>query len=128
MDDALAFYHGLLGFAIVSDRISADGGKFVGVPGAGIRICILEIPDSSVAIELLQYRGADGNAVSTRPIDPGSGHLSFWVSDISAMHRRLVENGVEVISGPVDAASTRKKFYARDPDGFWLELTEAPAA
>jgi hypothetical protein len=31
---------------------------------------------------------------------------------------------VPVLSAPIVLASGRKKFYARDPDGFLLELTE----
>jgi len=126
MDAALAFYHGLLGLRVMVDRVSTDGGKFVGVPGASIRICLLEVPDSNVGIELLEYRGADGSAVAGRPVDPGTGHLSFWIKDLDALYSRLVENGVDVVSGPIEAASSRTKFYARDPDGFWLELTATP--
>jgi lactoylglutathione lyase len=126
MDAALAFYQGLLGLRLMMDRVSDDGGKFVGVRGASIRICVLEVPGSNVGIELLEYRGADRTAVAGRPVDPGTGHLSFWVSDLDALYKRFVENGVELISEPIEAASSRKKFYARDPDGFWLELTAKP--
>jgi catechol 2,3-dioxygenase-like lactoylglutathione lyase family enzyme len=128
MDAALTFYHGLLGLDVVSDRMSKDGGKFVGAADASIRICLLALPDTTVVIELLEYRNAQGTAFGGRAFDPGAGHLSFWVRDIDELYKRLVENGVDVVSAPVEAASGRNKFYARDPDGFWLELTAMPEA
>lgn len=124
MERALAFYCGLLGLEKRSDRISPEGGRFVGAPGASIRICILALPGSQAEIELLEYRNATGAAHSGRPIDPGTAHTSFWVSDVEQLYAALVENGVPVLSDPIEPLSGRKKFYARDPDGFWLELTE----
>lgn len=125
MERSLAFYCGLLGLRATSDRISPDGGASVGAPGASIRICMLEVPGSSDAIELLEYRGADGRSSAVRPVDFGAGHVSFWVSDADRLHAALVEQGVAVQSPPMRAASGRKKFYAQDPDGVWLEFTEA---
>jgi catechol 2,3-dioxygenase-like lactoylglutathione lyase family enzyme len=128
MERALAFYGGLLGLTLSSDRISPDGGQFVGAPGASIRICVLDAPGASAVIELVEYRNADGAPISAKPVDPGSGHASFWVSDIERLYTTLVEQGIRVLSGPIEPASGRKKFYAQDPDGFWLELTEVRPA
>jgi catechol 2,3-dioxygenase-like lactoylglutathione lyase family enzyme len=128
MDRALAFYCGVLGLVLGSDRLSPDGGQFVGAPGASIRICVLDAPGTSAVIELLEYRNADGTTITGRPVDHGIGHASFWVGDLDGLYTSLVEHGATVVSRPVAHASGRKKFYAQDPDGFWLELTEGPPA
>ena len=126
MDASLAFYVRLLGLTMISDRVSPDGGRFVGAADAAVRICLLEIPGSAAHIELLEYRGAGGSPVTAKPVDFGSGHASFWVKDIDRLFERLEAANVPVLTPPIEPSSGRKKFYACDPDGFWLELTEAP--
>jgi DNA-binding transcriptional LysR family regulator len=44
MDVSLAFYVQLLGLTMTSDRVSLDGGRFVGAGDTAVRICLLEIP------------------------------------------------------------------------------------
>jgi hypothetical protein len=48
------------------------------------------------------------------------------VKDIDRLFEQLAAEKVPVLSPPIEPTSGRKKFYARDPDGFWIELTEAP--
>lgn len=124
MDVALAFYERLLGLELVSDRVSEDGGRFVGAGASPVRICVLRVPGSEPQIELLEYRDAGAAARAVKPVDAGVAHASFWVSDIDRLFARLVAGNVPVLSAPIVPASGRKKFYARDPDGFLLELTE----
>ena len=126
MEVALAFYGQLLGLELISDRISDDGGRFVGAGETPVRICVLRVPGSESHIELLEYRAAGGAPVSGKPVDFGVAHASFWVKDIDALFERLVAANVPVHSPPIMPASGRKKFYASDPDGFLLELTEGP--
>lgn len=128
MSAALDFYQRLLGFALLSDRVSPDSGRYVGAAGAAARICVLQLPGSNAQLELLEYRGASREAGSAKPVDFSVAHTSFWVRDIDALYARFVAQGVVVLAPPVTPASGRKKFYARDPDGFLLELTEGPDA
>jgi catechol 2,3-dioxygenase-like lactoylglutathione lyase family enzyme len=124
MDVSLAFYNGVLGLELISDRVSHDGGRFVGAGDTAVRICILGIPGSDAQIELLEYRNAGAARSTARPVDFSVAHASFWVEDIDALYERLVAADVRVLSPPIEPASGRKKFYACDPDGFLLELTE----
>ena len=124
MEASLAFYRDLLGLTVVSDRVSRVAGDSVGAPGASARICVLAVPDSAAQLELLEYRGARTQPVAPRPLDPGAAHASFWVADIAALYARLLEHGVRTLSPPLAQTSGRRKLYASDPDGFWLELTE----
>lgn len=126
MDVALAFYQGLLGLELISDRVSEDGGRFIGAGDTPVRICLLGIPGADSHIELLEYRDAGGVSSSVRPADFGVAHASFWVHGIDGLFQRFVASDVPVLSPPIMPPSGRKKFYARDPDGFLLELTEGP--
>lgn len=126
MNASLAFYVRLLGLTVISDRVSPDGGRFVGAGDTPVRICLLAIPGSPAHIELLEYSTAGAVSVTAKPVDLGAGHASFWVHDVDRLFARLTAENVPVLSPPIDPASGRKKFYACDPDGFWLELTEAP--
>lgn len=126
MEAALQFYVELLGLTLISDRLGSDSGRFIGAPGADARICLLSVPGSDAHIELLEYRGGVGEPSTHKPVDFGAGHASFWVRDIDRLFERLVAKNVTVFTPPIEPASGRKKFYARDPDGFSIELTEAP--
>ncbi len=126
MEASLAFYVRLLGLTVISDRVSPDGGRFAGAGDTPVRICLLAIPGSPAHIELLEYRAAGATPVTVKPFDVGAAHASFWVQDVDRLFARLTAENVPVLSPPIEPSSGRKKFYACDPDGFWLELTEAP--
>jgi lactoylglutathione lyase len=128
MNVSLAFYVEFLGLKLISDRRSSDGGRFIGFPEASARICLLEIPGSNAHIELLEYHGAGGAPGTNAPADFGTGHASFWVQDLDRLYERFVAENIRVLTPPIEPPSGRKKFYARDPDGYGLELTEAPSA
>jgi lactoylglutathione lyase len=124
MDVARAFYEQVLGLELISDRVSDDGGRFVGAGDTAVRICVLRVPGTESHIELLEYRDADGAPSSGKPVDFGVAHASFWVKDIDELYGRLIAKNVPVHSAPIVPPSGRKKFYASDPDGFLLEFTE----
>lgn len=126
MEASLAFYRDLLGLTVVSDRVSMIAGEAVRAPGASARICVLAVPDSAAQLELLEYRGAGAQPIAPRPVDPGAAHASFWVPNITQLYERLEAGGVPTLSPPMAQTSGRRKLYASDPDGFWLELTEGP--
>lgn len=67
----------------------------------------------------------------------GIHHFSFWVDDIHALHRRLVDAGVEVIFEPVDVdvyhvdrsdsapgPGPCATMFFRDPDGLLLQADQ----
>lgn len=58
---------------------------------------------------------------------PGSGDLCFVVDDVHAARKRLEQEGVEIIEGPVTrtgAVGEILSIYCRDPDGNLLELSQ----
>ena len=125
METSLAFYQGMLGLQLLSDRISPQGGRLAGVE-AEIRICVLEVPGSGPCVELIEYRGIDAPRLAGRAWDRGAGHASFRVSNVDALYRTLCERNVDAAREPTMTAVGTKIFYAKDPDGFWLEFAEMP--
>lgn len=70
-----------------------------------------------------------GNEFEPKAIHPtpGSGDLCFVVDDVHAAQKRLEQEGVEIIEGPVmrtGAAGELLSVYCRDPDGNLLELSQ----
>ncbi|HKP57329.1 MAG TPA: VOC family protein [Polyangiales bacterium] len=52
------------------------------------------------------------------------GHVAFAVSDLSAWRKRVVDQGIELVSEPA-AAHGFKSFFVRGPDGVLIELVQA---
>ena len=60
---------------------------------------------------------------------PGVAHFGIRVDDIDAVHDALVEDGVTVVSRPVELAEDNRwlglrVFYALDPDRHLVELVQ----
>jgi lactoylglutathione lyase len=132
MDRSLQFYLGQLGLELILDTIFDKEYilQIVSISGLKcMRIALLRIPDSELVIELLEYREVERFSSSSRPCDPGSGHLCLYVVNIDQLHHKLKASGVrfrsehpiEVTHGPNAGA---KVMYMMDPDGFIIELFE----
>ncbi len=50
------------------------------------------------------------------------GRVIFYVSDVDAMHRRVVENGLRPDTSPRDAEWGERFFHITDPDGHELSF------
>ena len=84
-----------------------------------------------MTLELVQFLHPAGSPVSKSLWDPGATHIGLQVDDIDAMHARLREAEVRVVSKPVRLTEEgswygAKVLYAVDPDGTWIELVERP--
>ena len=129
---SLAFYRDLLGLEVLAERCAREAyiQQLVGAPGATLNIVHLRIPNTTHVLELIEYADVERSPVAGRPPDPGVGHICFYVADIEALYTQLRTAGVEIIAEPVTATAGRNAgariAYARDPDGFWVELMEDP--
>jgi catechol 2,3-dioxygenase-like lactoylglutathione lyase family enzyme len=105
-------------------------GKIVGLPGCRVRAALLRVPGSAHHLELFEYTSPRGQAVSTRPCDPGSSHLALLVDDLQAIYTRLRAEGVAFVAAPVciDAGPNAggEGAYLRDPNGVLIELFQPP--
>jgi catechol 2,3-dioxygenase-like lactoylglutathione lyase family enzyme len=143
MDRATDFYCGLLGMVVVDvkgvgstwddaeqRRWRAYHERCVGLPGAEIRVALLQAPDGT-QLELIEYRTPKMAARPWRsPAEPGSAVISFRVGGSERVVADLREAGVDVLGGPVeyvlDGVRSRTT-YLHDPDGNVLCLFEVVA-
>ena len=132
MDSSLPFYHEGLGLEIAWDRVlDSDYLRTVlDLPLSSIRIVCLTIPGGGF-VELLEYRGLERMPASSRPCDPGAGHLCLYVEGIDELCDRIYKMGyrsrsetpVDITAGPNAGA---RSAYLLDPDGYPIELFQRP--
>ncbi len=133
LDRSIAFYRDLLGLELIGrfERSGEGISRVVGYEDAHLSIAMLRVPGAEHMLELLEYRQPRGQRLEQEPKQPGSAHLCFIVNDSQALHRRLVEAGVQIRSReapvPSDSPVNPGGFvtYLHDPDGFTVELLES---
>ncbi|MCL5024891.1 MAG: VOC family protein [Chloroflexi bacterium] len=133
MEQALLFYHGLLGMQVVSERtISGPFAETItGISGANMRIVYLQMaPNSEHRLELIQYLSPKAQPLEQSTSQPGCAHLALNVDDLDAMYRELSAKGVRFKSQPVTIVggpnAGGKGVYLYGPDGVTLELLQPP--
>jgi len=96
----------------------------------------VEFYESNVGLELLY----GGGAASFSSFRIGAGYLNlilapeadlawwgrliFYVDDVDALYRRLVDAGLETSSTPADATWGERYFHINDPDGHELSFAK----
>lgn len=130
LERSLAFYRDILGFEVVFawNPRAPYIAELVGYPGVDLHAAILRLPDSSVFLELLEYRNVDRHPVDTGTANPGTAHIAFFVGDLDGLYGRLTERGVGSVSRPVTPTIGPNRggraVYMLDPDGVRVELIE----
>jgi catechol 2,3-dioxygenase-like lactoylglutathione lyase family enzyme len=131
LDQALDFYHGVLGLPVrsapspVFDEPSL--GAAVGVPGAALRQVNLALGDTT--LELLEYLAPPSPVSAPLPQNAlGAQHVAFRVDDIHATVVELEAKGITFL-GDVTVVDDGvlagwRWVYFTDPDGNALELVE----
>jgi len=131
MERSLAFYTGLFGLEVASDReVERDYvEKITAVPGAHQRL--VHLSGYGQRLELLEYKAPRGEP-RARPLqDAGSAHVCFITDDLDAEVARLQAAGVPFRSLPVVTTSGPNKggrgIYIEDPDGNAVEVVQLAA-
>jgi lactoylglutathione lyase len=89
-------------------------------PGAQSRVASFKIPESNMAVEIVEFQGLNATPVQPRFFDPGAITLTLPVQDLDATKTRLYRiKGLQWI-GASRAASVK----VRDPDGIFVELQQ----
>jgi lactoylglutathione lyase len=87
-------------------------------PGAQSRVASFKIPDSNMAVEIVEFQGLNATPARSRFFDPGAITLTLAVQDLEATKTRLAGiKAVEWIN-----ASRNGSVLVRDPDGIFVEL------
>lgn len=127
VDLSVAFFRDLLGLEVLGQREIRQAylDRIVGLPNCVIKAAFIQVPGGH-QIELFEYVEPRGQAVTTRPCDPGSVHLALSVEDLPNLYADLKARGADFVSPPVliEAGPNRgaHALYLRDPNGILLEL------
>ena len=132
-DKTIAFYRDLLGLqptvgeAFNGDKLMADT---AGTPGAQFRQSRVQVPGTSDAIRLIEFRGIDRKPLGARLQDPGMAMLQVIVRDVDALVATLKAGGASIVTvggAPLDFGPLRIA-VVRDPNNLFLELIQRPPA
>lgn len=97
-------------------------------PDVTLEIALLGIPGSELFLEILEYRNVKSTPVDPATANPGTGHFCLFVENLDALHRTLVDKGVEFVSEvqtPVTGPNKGGRLvYMKDPDGIRVELVQ----
>ena len=123
MDEAIAFYCGVLGFEVRMNMDLPAGlmEQPFNLDRAGCKVRMIHL--GSTQIELFEFEhSATGDA--NRPVNQlGITHIALTSDDVPADHKTLSAAGV-VFNTPVQGASPDQWCYGRDPFGNVIELLE----
>lgn len=132
IERSVAFYRDLLGLKVLRQVELSDKrlDRVVGLPGARLKVAILQVGSSQERLELVQYLSPQGHPLPAefRQCDVGLTHVCFIVTDIERLYQDLTARGVR-FNSPVQTMDPRetvtaKIVYLHDPDGITLELLE----
>jgi lactoylglutathione lyase len=130
LERSIAFYRDLIGLEMIAHWVRDQEyiQQLVGYPGVELHVAVFRFPGSESFLEILEYRNVEKHAVDTSNANPGTAHFCLYVSDMDALHERLLAAGVQFLSdvksptiGPNKGA---KAIYMVDPDGIRVELLE----
>jgi lactoylglutathione lyase len=128
LDRSIEFYHDALGLEMTGApgprAFSANAvvSSLYDAPGAQSRVASFKIPNSPMAVEIVEFQGLNATPVRPRFFDPGAITLTLPVQDLEAAKTRLSRiKGLEWIS-----ASRVGTAVVRDPDGIFVELEQTP--
>ena len=126
LDKSIEFYHDALGLEMTGApgprAFSANAvvSSLYDAPGSQSRVASFKIPDSVMAVEIVEFQGLNATPVQSRFFDPGAITLTLVVEDVEATKTRLSRiKGLEWIS-----ASAAGRVMVRDPDGIFVELVQ----
>ena len=134
LERSLAFYRDVLGLELVRrQRGTADYlGTITGFAGVTLEVALLRPPEGGSLLELLQYVSHPAPPTPRETNRPGNAHLCFRVDDIDAACAHLRRHGTTLVSEATEITAGVHKggfaVYARDPDGFTVELYQPPPA
>lgn len=129
LQQSIQFYTEVLGLKLVRELDCGPEtplGTVVGLPGCRAKIAHLMCGDTM--LELFEYIDPRGESVpgERRQADHGFIHIGFQSNDVRGDYQRLLQQGVQFFSEPIEFRPTVWIVYFRGPDGEVGELRETP--
>jgi len=130
-ETSVAFYRDLLGFqATVPPSFNENAlmAATAGAAGAHFRQRRLQVPGTSAAMTLIEFRNIERKALSPRLQDPGMAMLQLMVRDLDGLLGTLKAGGATILAADGAAATlgALRLAVVRDPNNLFLELIERP--
>jgi catechol 2,3-dioxygenase-like lactoylglutathione lyase family enzyme len=125
LDRSIEFYHDGLGLEMTGApgprAFSANAvvSSLYDAPGAQSRVASFKIPNSVMAVEIVEFQGLSATPVRARFFDPGAITLTLPVEDLEAVKTRLLR-----IKGLEWASASTYEVVVRDPDGIFVNLVQ----
>jgi lactoylglutathione lyase len=125
-----AFYRELLGIpmgAVGAWNDNQQMASTAGAPGAHFRQTRANVPGSTTAFTLIEFRNVPRTPLTGRVQDPGTPILQVRVRDVDALTKKLKAAGVPVITdggAPVEIRPGLKIVLVKDPNNLILELMQ----
>jgi len=145
---AFAFYHDVLGIelaaspfvrnaaapegirpwsAVVADELISD---LTNTHGSRARTVFMRAPNTPFGLELSEFIEIEREHRPPNPYDPGASRLIFGVRNFDVVAAKLAAHAAQVVTlrgRPVTVRGERT-LLVRDPDGYLIEIREAPPA
>ncbi len=131
LDKSIEFYRDVIGLELSAQPQPFSPNpaimKLGNTPGAQSHVAVMKIPGANFGVELIDYKDIDRKPAHPRFQDPGAGNLAVLVKDVQQVADRLKKSGAHILTlagAPVEVQNVEKGFFAQDPDGFIVEVTQ----
>ncbi len=125
LERSVAFYRDVIGMkeGKLLELKSETYRVYTRNPAAHIKFTYMTSGDFT--LQLIEYVGGGGDALDLSHNRVGCPHLAFRVPDVNAKLREIQQRGDgEVISEIVQLSPRSRNFYAKDPDGVLIEVSQ----
>ena len=132
LDTTVAFYKDVFGLELsrpAGDFPNTTIQQLLNAPGITLRLAMFRMPGNKYVLELTHFSHVDRTPGQAAVTDPGSADLELHVRDLDAVWEKIKKSGAPVItrSGhPVKVGADVRSVLIRDPDGYVLEVMNAP--
>jgi catechol 2,3-dioxygenase-like lactoylglutathione lyase family enzyme len=138
VDESLKFYHDVLGLEVgVTQGFAPNPAieKLGHTEGGQSRIAVVKVPGIALGIELIEYKDIKREPQRPRFFDPGAANFAMRIRDLDGLFPKVAAfPGVKIITAggkPVTLKTpngTLHAVFVQDPDGFVVEMLDAPNA
>jgi catechol 2,3-dioxygenase-like lactoylglutathione lyase family enzyme len=138
VDESLKFYHDVLGLEVgVTQGFAPNPAieKLGHTEGGQSRIAVVKVPGIALGIELIEYKDVKREPQRPRFFDPGAANFAMRIRDLDGLFPKVAAfPGVKIITAggkPVTLKTpngTLHAVFVQDPDGFVVEMLDAPNA
>jgi predicted enzyme related to lactoylglutathione lyase len=125
IDTASYFYQEVFSFKEIFrvKDMKKEIASITGVKNLKCDLVQLEHPQSQHILELIAFHSESTFREILKPIQVGTGHISFIVEDLAEAIATVTQHGAELL-GDITEFSEGKSVYCREPAGSFIELEE----